>query len=164
MNKVLCFLVLMAVAFLSLGGCASIVSDSDYPVSISSQPDQADFTIKNRDGVTIFSGKTPSTVSLKAGAGFFKGENYVVSFKKDGCTPYIAEIKRDLDGWYVGNILFGGLIGWLIVDPATGAMWKLNNLHVDMETTGTASIENNLNIVMLQDVPANFLGKMERIN
>lgn len=30
-----------------------------------------------------------------------------------------------MDGWYWGNILFGGLIGMLAVDPATGAMYKL---------------------------------------
>ena len=27
-----------------------------------------------------------------------------------------------MNGWYIGNILFGGLIGFLIVDPLTGAM------------------------------------------
>ena len=30
------------------------------------------------------------------------------------------------DGWYIGgNILVGGLIGWFIVDPLTGAMYTL---------------------------------------
>lgn len=39
-----------------------------------------------------------------------------------------------MDGWYFGNILFGGLIGFLIVDPATGAMYTLKpdtlNVHL----------------------------------
>jgi hypothetical protein len=30
----------------------------------------------------------------------------------------------------LGNIVFGGLIGLLIVDPATGAMWKLEETQV----------------------------------
>lgn len=30
-----------------------------------------------------------------------------------------------MNGWYIGNLLFGGIIGLLIVDPATGAMWTL---------------------------------------
>jgi hypothetical protein len=30
-----------------------------------------------------------------------------------------------LDGWYIGNILLGGLIGMLIVDPISGAMFKI---------------------------------------
>lgn len=29
-----------------------------------------------------------------------------------------------MDGWYLGNLLFGGLIG-LIVDAANGSMYKL---------------------------------------
>ena len=31
-----------------------------------------------------------------------------------------------MDGWYAGNILIGGLLGLLIIDPATGSMWKLD--------------------------------------
>ena len=35
----------------------------------------------------------------------------------------VLEITPDFNGWYIGNILFGGLIGMIIVDPATGDMW-----------------------------------------
>ena len=39
-----------------------------------------------------------------------------------------------MDGWYIGNIVFGGLIGWLVVDPASGAMWKLqDSVHGNLE-------------------------------
>jgi hypothetical protein len=34
-------------------------------------------------------------------------------------------LEPTIDGWYFGNILFGGLIGMLIVDPLTGAMYCL---------------------------------------
>lgn len=57
-----------------------------------------------------------------------------------------------MDGWYMGNLLFGGFIGFLIVDPATGAMWKLDdnvygNLSPDPEykaATEPATPPNNL--------------------
>ena len=62
--------------FIILAGCASIISKSEYPISISSQPLGADITIKNRSKEIIYSGKTPTTITLKAGAGFFKGEKY----------------------------------------------------------------------------------------
>jgi hypothetical protein len=29
-----------------------------------------------------------------------------------------------MSGWYCGKLLFGGLIGMLAVDPATGAIWN----------------------------------------
>jgi hypothetical protein len=51
-----------------------------------------------------------------------------------------------MDGWYIGNILFGGLIGILIVDPLTGAMWKLDdvvygNLSPNHESKATGRVE-----------------------
>lgn len=106
-------------------GCASIVSKSSYPVTISSSPEGADFTVKNADGKTIHKGKTPSTLLLESGCGFFRGETYWVRFEKDGYDAAYAEIDSTLDPWYIGNIVFGGLIGLLIVDPLTGAMWKI---------------------------------------
>ena len=91
-----------------------------YPVSISSSPEGAPFTIRNEDGVTVAKGTTPEVVSLKAGAGFFDGETYTI---RSGSQTTILD--SDLDEWYWGNIIFGGLVGMLIVDPATGAMWEL---------------------------------------
>ncbi|MDH0097583.1 hypothetical protein L1F06_005640 [Ectopseudomonas hydrolytica] len=110
---------------LGISGCASIVSDSSYPVSVTSAPEGADFEIRNRSGKVVHTGMTPGTVSLRAGAGYFKGEQYTVSYKKDGYTSQVSTLDSSLDGWYWGNILFGGLIGLFAVDPATGAMFKL---------------------------------------
>tara|TARA_R110000850_G_scaffold77777_13_gene168196 strand:- start:2378 stop:2695 length:318 start_codon:yes stop_codon:yes gene_type:complete len=64
-------------------------------------------------------------VTLKAGDGFFSGANYTIVFKKEGYGDQTNTLSPNIDGWYVANILFGGLIGLLIVDPATGAMYKL---------------------------------------
>jgi len=148
-----------------LAGCASIVSKSEYPVSISSAPQAADISIVNRAGEAVFTGKTPTTVVLKAGAGFFKGANYKVTFKKEGYNPHTAQIERGVDGWYIlGNILVGGLIGWLIVDPATGAMWTLENLHVDL-TAGSSSFQKEgLHIVTIDQVPNHLRSKMVKLN
>ncbi|MGN0834557.1 MAG: hypothetical protein ACI4QA_01845 [Candidatus Spyradosoma sp.] len=62
---------------------------------------------------------------LPADAGFSQSRRYTIELDRKGCRTHTAVLDTSLDGWYVGNILFGGLIGWLIVDPATGAMWKL---------------------------------------
>lgn len=106
-------------------GCASIVSDRVYPVSVTSSPEGAQFTIRNEDGIVVAKGTTPETVSLKAGAGFFNGETYTITYKKQNCESATKIVDSELDWWYLGNIVFGGLIGFLIVDPATGAMWEL---------------------------------------
>ncbi len=51
-----------------------------------------------------------------------------------------TRLEATLDGWYIGNIIFGGLIGFLIVDPLTGAMWKLPEQAMTSLPTGETSI------------------------
>ena len=111
--------------FLCLSGCASIVSQSDYPVTISSSPSGADFVIKNQAGIQVESGVTPKLVTLTTKAGFFDGETYAISYEKPGYKTEFVVLDTKLDDWFFGNILFGATIGSFIVDPYTGAMWTL---------------------------------------
>ena len=118
--------VLVTLATIALiTGCASIVSKDDYPVAVNSAPDGANFTITNMAGSTVASGTTPEVVTLAAGNGYFKKETYQIVVSKDGFADKTYTLFSTLDGWYWGNILLGGLIGMLIVDPITGAMYKL---------------------------------------
>lgn len=116
---------LASLGVFALAGCASIVSKSEYPVAIDSKPSGAEFTVTNRDGVVVHRGETPETITLPAGAGFFQSQRYTIELEHEGCKARTAVLDTSMDGWYIGNIVFGGLIGLLIVDPATGAMWKL---------------------------------------
>ncbi|WP_256891816.1 hypothetical protein [Rodentibacter pneumotropicus] len=47
-------------------GCATIVSKSEYPVNITSNPTGVAFEIKNRAGKIVTHGTTPQNVVLKA--------------------------------------------------------------------------------------------------
>lgn len=118
-------LALAALSMLIMSGCSSIVSKSDYNVAINSDPGNANFVITNKAGQKVESGVTPSTINLKSSAGFFKGESYTVVLNKEGYAERTYTLSSSVDGWYFGNILFGGLLGMLIVDPATGAMYNL---------------------------------------
>ncbi len=96
-------------------------------------------------------------MTLNASAGFFSGENYTVDLQKDGYSPQTLTVASGLDGWYVGNILFGGLIGLLIIDPATGAMWKLPESTTATLAEETASLilkhrDKELRIAFVADV------------
>ena len=109
--------------------CASIIHGGTQRVTLQSQPADADVKVFDaRTGGMVASGKAPLSVSLDRGAGFFKGGKYRVVVEKAGYAPREAYIDSSLStGWYIfGNILFGGLIGWFIVDPATGGMWSLD--------------------------------------
>ena len=148
--------------------CASIVSKSKYPITINSRPSDAKITITDKKGVTVFSGLTPAMLKLDAGAGFFSKARYQVTFEKDGYVSRTVPVNFKLDGWYFGNILFGGLIGMLIVDPATGAMYKIDTEFLDetfeKENGGVSAKANELRILDINDIPAEWKEKLVAIN
>lgn len=119
-------IILVVVLAAMVTGCASIVSKSDWPVSITSSPDGADFNVTNKNGTKVHSGRTPAILVLSSKAGYFSGETYTIKYKKEGYKEIEETVDTELNGWYLGNIIFGGvIIGMLIVDPLTGAMWRL---------------------------------------
>ncbi|WP_263143961.1 hypothetical protein [Pseudomonas sp. RIT-PI-AD] len=117
--------IFLPLALSLLTGCASIVSESKYPVNIVTYPAGAQVDIHDRNGVAIYTGTTPALVNLDSGDGYFGRAAYTIDLKKEGFVPAQAHLRASMNGWYWGNIFFGGLIGMLIVDPLTGAMYKL---------------------------------------
>lgn len=145
--------------------CASIVSSATYPLSINSNPSGASITIINKKGTEVYKGTTPASVVLKAGAGFFSKEEYSVKFSKDGYQEKTVPVNFKIDGWYWGNILLGGLIGMLIVDPATGAMWKIDSKFMNETLSqNTASTKPLFEILEIKDIPENWKKHLVRIN
>lgn len=142
--------------------CASIVSRSRYEVTINSVPSQAIVRVLNKNGAEVAAGMTPVTLRLKAGHGFFRSARYTLVFSKDGYEEKHIPLESSLDPWYFGNLIFGGFIGFLIVDPATGAMWKLEDrmistvLEPQAQPIAVAKQEGSdktLNVYALSDVP-----------
>ncbi|HXH73223.1 MAG TPA: hypothetical protein VNI58_10450, partial [Mariprofundaceae bacterium] len=110
---------------LTMSGCATIVGDSAQVVSINSKPDMAEVTITDERGANVHHGQTPVSVTLeKSDGSYFGGKTYNVHIEKAGYKPVTFALKASPNGWYIGgNLIFGGLIGWLIVDPFSGKMY-----------------------------------------
>jgi hypothetical protein len=137
-------------------GC-TLSHKTSYDVRLDSSPGEAKVQVIDRLGREIFNGTTPTQVALKSGSGYFKKAIYIIRYTKTGYLPKEVVISSDINGWYFGNIIFGGLIGFLIVDPATGAMYKLDRkeLNETLATdnrTGNAS-ERTLRIIEVNEVP-----------
>lgn len=149
-------------------GCASIISGSTQTISFKSVPELSEITITNKAGEKVHVGQTPTTVTLKKGAGYFKPENYRVTFVKEGFETQIIDVKATLNGWYLGNIIFGGLIGILIVDPATGAMYSLNpkDINAVLKENGVNpnAEEKSLTVVLKEDVSKQVIERATQIN
>ncbi|MCX5855629.1 MAG: hypothetical protein NTZ24_13845 [Deltaproteobacteria bacterium] len=115
---------MLLILMLCLTGCATIMSHGPQTLSILSQPDGADCEIVDVTTKTsIAKVKTPYTATLERGAGYFLKKYYDIKITKDGYIPEYITITPQLSGWYFANLLFGGGIGAIIVDPLTGAMW-----------------------------------------
>ena len=114
---------LMATIFL-FSSCASIVSENTYSLTINSSPSDAKISITDKKGYEVFIGNTPVVVQLKAGSGFFSKAEYHVKFSTPGYDVQIIPVTFSLDGWYFGNILFGGLIILIIIGVVLCTMYR----------------------------------------
>jgi hypothetical protein len=148
----------------SSGGCATIVAKSSQTITVSSVPEDAAVRISNASGEAVHSGNTPMTVTLKKGRGYFKPEHYTVRINKEGFQPQELKIDGAINGWYFGNILFGGLIGMLAVDPSTGAMYTLKP---DAVEAALASLQvskregrQSLTVVLLEEIPIELMDQL----
>ena len=102
--------------------------------------------------------------TLKKGRGYFKPETYTLSFSKEGYKPVDITVRGSVNGWYFGNVIFGGLIGLLAVDPATGAMYTLQPKEVaatlDALKVARDGREQTLTVLLVKEVPKEYVGQL----
>lgn len=141
-------------ASLLMSSCATIVSGSKQTVKFSSNPSRATVYIDE-----VVAGQTPFEIKLAR-----KREHHVM-IKLDGYKTYETNLTQKFNAWFLGNIAFGGLIG-IIIDPITGAIYKLtpDEIHVEMEK-GVAfkNEKNQLYIGVALEIDSNWekVGQLE---
>jgi len=161
-------------AFLGmLTGCATIMGQSAAEtLNVRSAPDQANIVITDESGIKVFEGKTPTSLPLEKKRGFFRGKKYSVNIKKEGHAEQTVIVDTKVNGWYIGgNLVFGGLLGYLIIDPATGAMWTLDTNEINLTLAASAHnshngtpIDGGITLMFVDQVPDHLRGKMQLIN
>ena len=67
----------------AMSGCASIVSESSYPVRVTSNV-PAQFEVRNEEGESVHNGTTPAQINLEASSGYMDGETYTVEYSARG--------------------------------------------------------------------------------
>jgi len=106
-------IVLVVLAPMGLGGCASVTRGWSEQLQINSQPEGAEVrTSLNQQCVT------PCTLTVQ------RKDEFSVSFAKPGYQPQTVQVTTRVAGGgaagFAGNILVGGIIG-MGVDAASGA-------------------------------------------
>lgn len=150
----------LAAATLSLSftGCASIVSGGPAKVSVKSQPTGARIRVLDDNGTLVADSTTPTTLRLNRGRGYFKSASYRLMISLDGYQPQEVQLTSSVNGWYWGNILFGGLIGMIVVDPLTGSMYTLAPRDIDLALNATQAgltrDDEGLVVVLRESLPA----------
>jgi len=128
-------------------GCATIINGGKQSVTVNVLGNSgADVFISElaEDSETILTtGKSGLSFEFKTGKGYFKKAKYKVKAKQDGKkVERILEPKMNLLYYLGANLLVAGpltgMVGYLIVDPLTGAMWNFdleekNQLNLDFE-------------------------------
>lgn len=121
-------------------------------VLIDSTPQSANFTIVDEHGQQIADGITPDSVKLHTSGAPFQRARYVVNFQLDGYPAKSEPLVGKISGWYILGAVtqITSIVGPLIVDPYTGAMYSLpdvsrTTLGNDQSSIGSAgSTDSNL--------------------
>jgi len=147
----------LAAALLATG-CATIVSESTWPITIHTAPPGATVAVTKSDGTPVASGMTPLQVHLDSGDGYFGRASYQIVATQPSGVKSTATLTSHFNGWYIGNLVFGGLIGFLIVDPLTGAMYRFDETFIVQCNSTTGAVESlsadGRSVVSLDEVPA----------
>lgn len=137
-------------AAISFTGCATIFSGTTQSVEIKTKPGVR-YVVTNAYGSEIARGDVPASVDLTRRAGYFSPQAYRIALSQPGYKSRSIAIEPGMNPWYFMNILIGGFIGMVIVDPLTGAMYKFSpgEIDVTLEPTGEdiAKVERTAAIV-----------------
>lgn len=148
-------------------GCASIMCSDHKTINVQSDPPGAQFDILKPNGSVVTQGTTPTNITLKRGRGYFQAGDYTIRFTKDGYEDLTMPVEQGFEtGWYfAGNIIvFGGLIGVVIVDPITGAMWDIKDVRATLSPAAVVKIEGKERRVSGYEAHINpATGKMETV-
>jgi hypothetical protein len=121
----------------TLSACATIVHGGPRAITVDSTPPGAKVSIYDRSNTLVQMNITPFVAQLPTKYGYFKSQTYRLAFEMSGYANCEVAVDSSVSGWYFGNLLFGGLIGMLIVDPLTGAMFNLAPERVSQSLTAS---------------------------
>jgi hypothetical protein len=123
---------IFVVAVISFTGCASIMSGRHADVAIDSYPSNAHVVIQDKRGREVTSFSTPGVASLKRQGRYFMPAKYTATISAPGYQPALIPIGATVNPWILGNVVIGGIPG-LVVDNATGAVWKPKHSEIHQQ-------------------------------
>ena len=104
------------VGVIAIAGCATIVKGTDQTVAVETPGiEKAECSLVDNKGTNYYVKSTPESVVVNRGDG-----PLTITCEADGYKTTTTEFDEKFEGWTLGNIIFGGVIG-VVVDAASGA-------------------------------------------
>ncbi|HEY3220672.1 MAG TPA: PEGA domain-containing protein [Gemmatimonadales bacterium] len=139
---------------LGVAACASIMSGTGQKLNIASEPAGAVVLV---DGAAV--GSTPVVSKMS------RNEQHTITVRLDGYQPFELKTRRRMNGWLIGNVVFGGPLG-IIIDVVDGAAYKLTPKEIAAQlgrTSGAAKVENGTLYVFLTPAADSTLQKVGQL-
>lgn len=114
MKKVL---LLLIVAGMTLQSCATIIAPVNHTKPVHTELDSYDVYLNG-----VFVGSDLEFIDVN--------NKDIVTIKKDGYKDKTTLIKGKFNGWVVGNVVLGGVIG-VVVDAVSDNLINLKNIFID---------------------------------
>lgn len=131
--------VLLASILVIVNGCASIFNGNASMLNIMTNPENATVTIKGSQSGEKIVQHTPCNITLN------KGSDYMVKIEFAGYQSENIIIRREIAGWFWGNILLGGVIG-MVIDYATNNMWTHAPTNINLDLSKLSSLPETISI------------------
>jgi hypothetical protein len=117
---------LTTLALLFSVNCGTIIHQTTQTIPVTSEPAGAAVTVACGEVENAPNLTTPTKVEVHR-----KPDFCVISLEKEGYAREDVRLEKTLSALYLGNILVGGIIGF-IVDGVNGAMWNRKPGKVDV--------------------------------
>lgn len=110
------------VATILFSGCSTIINGKTQALTITSEPIAAKVSI---NGNQIC--ETPCTQQIN------RGKDTLVMIEKEGYKSQTINPSTNMEGWFWGNIILGGVVG-STTDISTGSAYQYNpnTYHVNL--------------------------------
>lgn len=109
-----------------MSSCCSVVNGRTQSVAFKSTPG-ARLYVDGQDR-----GNTPQEVELE------RKKTYDIRLVAPGYEPYHTTLRGSRSGWRFGNILWGGMLGWMY-DFETGAAYVFDDVDAKLLPQGSPS-------------------------
>jgi len=109
-----------------LSSCGTIMSPGPFVVPVSSEPPGA--VVRYNNGVC---GKTPCIITMTRGVGT------KFQLELDGYHTMTCDAGDSFNGWVLGNVIFGGVIG-LVVDSISGSFQNIDTSPLNVPLIPTS--------------------------